>query len=199
MRYLRPLVALAAVASSATLAASVKVGDKLPSIDLHQGFPPNKINLASYATNKSIILVGLPGAFTPTWSSRQVPSYQELQNTLKEKAGVDEIIIYCVNDGAVMNAWAEDQMINPNGMIQFMGDPEGALTRTLEMELNHPGPHSVGIIGRCKRFAVYAVNGEVKYVAVSEREDDPAGDDYPEDTLAEALLDAILKHKNDEL
>ncbi|KAK1745897.1 hypothetical protein QTG54_003821 [Skeletonema marinoi] len=66
MRYLRPLVALAAVASSATLAASVKVGDKLPSIDLHQGFPPNKINLASYATNKSIILVGLPGAFTPT-------------------------------------------------------------------------------------------------------------------------------------
>ena len=98
-----------------------------------------------------------------------------------------------------MKAWAEDQMIDPNGMIQFMGDPEGALTRTLEMELNHPGPHSVGIIGRCKRFAVYAVNGEVKYVAVSEREDDPAGDDYPEATLAEAMLDAILNHKNDEL
>jgi peroxiredoxin len=119
-----------------------------------------------------------------------VPSYQELKNTLHEKAGIDEIIIYCVNDGAVMKAWAEDQGIDPHGIIQFMGDPEGALT----------GPQSVGIIGRCKRFAVYAVNGEVKYVAVSEREDDPAGDDFPESTLADAMLDAILKLKTtDEL
>jgi 2-Cys peroxiredoxin 5 len=128
-----------------------------------------------------------------------VPSYRELQNTLKEKAGIDEIIIYCVNDGAVMQAWADDQMIDENGIIKFMGDPEGALTRSLDMELIHPGPYSVGIIGRCKRFALYAVNGEVKYVAVSERDDDPAGDDYPEATLAESMLFAIMKHKNDEL
>lgn len=129
-----------------------------------------------------------------------MPSYQELKNTLHEKAGIDEIIIYCVNDGAVMKAWAEDQGIDPHGIIQFMGDPEGALTRKLDMELTHPGPQSVGIIGRCKRFAVYAVNGEVKYVAVSEREDDPAGDDFPESTLADAMLDAILKLKTtDEL
>lgn len=99
-----------------------------------------------------------------------------------------------------MKAWAEDQGIDPHGIIQFMGDPEGALTRKLDMELTHPGPQSVGIIGRCKRFAVYAVNGEVKYVAVSEREDDPAGDDFPESTLADAMLDAILKLKTtDEL
>jgi 2-Cys peroxiredoxin 5 len=128
-----------------------------------------------------------------------VPSYRELQNTLKEKAGIDEIIIYCVNDGAVMQAWADDQMIDENGIIKFMGDPEGALTRSLDMEMIHPGPYSVGIIGRCKRFALYAVNGEVKYVAVSERDDDPAGDDYPEATLAESMLFAIMEHKNDEL
>ncbi len=128
-----------------------------------------------------------------------MPSYRELQNTLKEKAGIDEIIIYCVNDGAVMQAWADDQMIDENGIIKFMGDPEGALTRSLDMEMIHPGPYSVGIIGRCKRFALYAVNGEVKYVAVSERDDDPAGDDYPEATLAESMLFAIMEHKNDEL
>lgn len=98
-----------------------------------------------------------------------------------------------------MQAWADDQMIDENGIIKFMGDPEGALTRSLDMELIHPGPYSVGIIGRCKRFALYAVNGEVKYVAVSERDDDPAGDDYPEATLAESMLFAIMEHKNDEL
>lgn len=43
------------------------VGDKLPSVDLHLGFPPKKHNLADFAKNKSILVVGLPGAFTPTW------------------------------------------------------------------------------------------------------------------------------------
>lgn len=42
------------------------VGDSLPSVELHQGFPPKKYNLADFAKDKSIILVGLPGAFTPT-------------------------------------------------------------------------------------------------------------------------------------
>jgi hypothetical protein len=37
------------------------VGDKLPSVDLHLGFPPKKHNLADFAKNKSILLVGLPG------------------------------------------------------------------------------------------------------------------------------------------
>lgn len=38
------------------------VGDKLPSVDLHLGFPPKKYNLAEYAAGKKIVLVGLPGA-----------------------------------------------------------------------------------------------------------------------------------------
>ena len=43
------------------------VGAQLPSVELHKGFPPDKINLADFSKNKSIILLGLPGAFTPTW------------------------------------------------------------------------------------------------------------------------------------
>lgn len=38
----------------------------------------------------------------------QVPEYLEKQDDLK-KAGVDEVIVYCVNDGAVMTAWEESQ------------------------------------------------------------------------------------------
>jgi peroxiredoxin len=83
------------------------------------------------------------------------------------------------------------------GRITFLGDPEGVLTRQLEMELTHPGPISVGIVGRCKRFALYAVGGVVKYVAVSEAEDDPAGDERPEATMADAMLKAILNVKEE--
>eukprot|EP00804_Cyclotella_cryptica_P012894 CCRYP_002248-RA/>CCRYP_002248-RA protein AED:0.37 eAED:0.37 QI:118/1/1/1/1/1/3/272/171 len=153
---------------------SVSVGDKLPSVDLHSGFPPKK-----------------------------VPSYLELQDALHDKGGVDEIIIYCVNDGAVMSAWARDLGVqhyeadDNEGRITFLGDPEGVLTRQLEMELTHPGPISVGIVGRCKRFAIYAVGGVVKYVAVSEAEDDPAGDARPEATMADAMLRAVLSLKEE--
>ena len=83
------------------------------------------------------------------------------------------------------------------GRITFLGDPSGELTRKLDMELNHPGPQSKGIIGRCKRFALYVVKGEVKYVAISEAEDDPAGDDRPEATLAQAMLGVITGMKDE--
>jgi len=89
-----------------------------------------------------------------------------------------------------MQAWAEDQGVE-GSMIRFLGDPAAELTAALDMKMTHPGPPSVGIIGRCKRFAVYASKGVVKYVAVSEGPDDPAGDDDPSATLAPALLKAI--------
>lgn len=105
--------------------------------------------------------------------------------------GVDEVIIYCVNDGAVMMAWAEDQGVTEESMVTLFGDPYGQLTEALDMEMTHAGPKSVGIINRCKRFALYLEDGIVKIVRVAEADDDPAGDDRPDVTLADALVDAI--------
>lgn len=69
---------------------------------------------------------------------------------------------------------------------------KGDLTKALDMELTHPGPtEGKGLWGRCKRHAIYAVNGEIKAVHISEAEDDPAGDDRPEHTLADTMLEAI--------
>jgi hypothetical protein len=45
----------------------VAVGDKIPNISLDKGFPPIKVApLFDYCQGKKIVLVGLPGAFTPT-------------------------------------------------------------------------------------------------------------------------------------
>ena len=46
---------------------------------------------------------------------------------------------------------------------------------------------------RCKRHCLYVVDGNVKVVTIAEAEDDPAGDDDPEDTLAPAVLEMISK------
>jgi hypothetical protein len=52
--------------SSPSRRGLASLGDQLPSVDLHLGFPPTKHNLADFAKDKAILLVGLPGAFTPT-------------------------------------------------------------------------------------------------------------------------------------
>lgn len=127
-----------------------------------------------------------------------MPSYLENQDKLKE-VGVDGVIIYCVNDPAVMMAWAKDQGIenwevtNDEGFLSFVSDARGAFTSACGMEMTHPGPIGVGLFKRCKRFAMYVVDGVVKTVNVSEYEGDPAGDDYPELTLPAAMIEAIKK------
>lgn len=72
-----------------------------------------------------------------------------------------------------------------------MADPEGKLTKALDMELTADGPREKGLLGRCKRHAIYAVNGEIKAIKVAEKPDDPAGDADPTVTLAPAMLEAI--------
>jgi len=92
----------------------------------------------------------------------------------------------------------EDQKLEGT-MLQMMGDPSGEFTKSCGMELTHPGPRSKGLIGRCKRFALYVVNCVVQHVAVAESETDPAGDDFPEVTCAPAIVDAIRQYNSDEL
>jgi 2-Cys peroxiredoxin 5 len=185
------LAATAALASfdAVSALATIKTGDKIPSINLHSGFPPEMVNVADYCKDKNVIMIGLPGAFTPTWSDTQVPGYLENQDALKA-AGVDEVLIYCVNDAAVMMGWAADQKID-GSMIKMMGDPAREFTSACGMEMTHPGPPSVGIIGRCKRHAIHVVNAVVQFVAIAEADDDPAGDAFPDVTLAPAMLEAV--------
>ena len=39
-----------------------------------------------------------------------MPGYKKARNEVRD-AGIDEVIVYCVNDAAVMEAWAKDQKI----------------------------------------------------------------------------------------
>jgi len=111
------------------------------------------------------------------------------QDGLKE-LGIDSVIVWCVNDSAVMQAWAKNQKVGLS-MLKFMGDPASELTRALDMEMTHEGPKSVGIMNRCKRHAIYVENGTMRLIKISEKEDDPAGDADPSQTLAESMIQAI--------
>lgn len=47
-------------------AAGIEVGDTLPEADLDIGFPPEKVPLKKICAGRKVVIVGLPGAFTPT-------------------------------------------------------------------------------------------------------------------------------------
>lgn len=93
-----------------------------------------------------------------------------------------------MNDPAVMNAWAKDQGIEGSN-IKFFSDPSSEFTRACDLEMTADGPKSVGIINRCKRFAMIVEDSTITAIAVAESELDPAGDDFPEKTLAPALIE----------
>mmetsp|Transcript_18667 Transcript_18667/g.42455 ORF Transcript_18667/g.42455 Transcript_18667/m.42455 type:complete len:100 (+) Transcript_18667:353-652(+) len=89
-----------------------------------------------------------------------------------------------------MDAWAKDQGVD-GSIITFLADPRSELTEALGMVLDHPGP--MGVLGnpRCKRFALYLEDGVIKAWRVSERDDDPAGDDDPSATTVDGMISAI--------
>jgi len=100
---------------------------------------------------------------------------------------VSDVIVYCVNDGAVMKGWAKVQGVE-GSMITFLGDPRSELTQALGLVLDHPGPMAVLGNNRCKRFSMLVENGIIKTVNVAATDNDPAGDDDPSVSLAEKML-----------
>jgi len=121
----------------------------------------------------------------------QVPGYLEKQAELKEK-GIAEVIVYCVNDGAVMQGWAKDQGVE-GSIVRFLADTRCQFTRKIGMSMLHPGPKSALGNIRCKRFVLVVDDGVVKNVEVSEAEGDPAGDADPEGPItAKTRVEHIL-------
>ena len=140
-------------------------------------FAPKLVDISAYCKGRKVILVGLPGAFTPTWSIDKVPGYLKAQDALKSD-GVGEVVVCYITNCAVMKAWGMDQSIE-GSMITFMGNPATEFTSDLDMKMTHPGTISVGIIGRCKRCAIYVEDSVVNNFAISESDDDPAGNEDP--------------------
>ncbi len=78
---------------------------------------------------KKVIVFALPGAFTPTCSSRHLPRYNELAPVFFAN-GIDSIICLSVNDTFVMNAWQGDQHAEN---IRFIPDGNGDFSRGMGM------------------------------------------------------------------
>jgi peroxiredoxin len=141
---------------------AIKVGDKIPSVTLSHKTADGiqKVTTDDLFKGKTVVLFGLPGAFTPTCSAKHVPSYLDNYNALKAK-GLDEIWCFAVNDAFVMGAWSRDQ--KAGGKIRFMADGSADYTKKLGLELDL---NARGLGLRCQRFSLVVENGVVKSVNI---------------------------------
>ena len=183
-------------------------GSNIPDVALNWGFNPvTKVFMPEYTSKQNVVILGVPGAFLPTETEIQIPTYFEKQDLFRQ-AGIDNIIVYSVNDSAVVGIWNK-QLVeahgkqsnsgsnNKNGnIITFMADPTREFTQACGMELTDPRPATNGLVGRCKRFAMYVVNNVVQNVVVSENYDDPTGDKDPTATCADAILYSLKTVQN---
>jgi len=66
--------------------------------------------------DKKVVIVAVPGAFTPTCQEQHLSSYLEHLDDLKAK-GVDQVIFIASNDAWVMSAWGKANGINDEKIV----------------------------------------------------------------------------------
>ena len=127
----------------------IKKNDELPNVNLYRlgSDGPEKIKLFDLISKKRVVIVGVPGAFTPTCNLEHLPGFVDNIDNIKDK-GVDEIIFIASNDPFVMNEWGKQ---SGSKGISFLGDPfcdfgkETSLTMDLAV---------IGLGVRLSRFAL---------------------------------------------
>ena len=122
--------------------------------------------------DKKVVIFSLPGAFTPTCSGEQLPTYDEMYSQFKEK-GIDDVYCVSVNDAFVMNAWARDLGIKN---VKMIPDGDGTFTRSMGMLVNKP---KQGFGMRSWRYAAIVNNGTIENMFIEPGQNDFSDDDDP--------------------
>ena len=131
--------------------------------------------------NKRVILFSLPGAFTPTCSTFQLPDFEMLFPAFATK-GIDAIYCLSVNDSFVMNAWAKDQKLKN---VQVIPDGSGEFTRKMGMLVDKD---NLGFGQRSWRYALIVNDKTIEAEFVEPGfedncESDPYGESAPGNIL----------------
>jgi peroxiredoxin len=108
-----------------------------------------------YFANKRVAVFSLPGAFTPTCSSKQCPSYDLAYEDFK-KLKVDDVYCITVNDAFVVFQWAKQLNLKN---VKIIPDGNGDFTRRMGMLIDKS---HVGFGYRSWRYSMVVNNGVVE-------------------------------------
>jgi len=141
-------------------------------------------NLSDLIGDKRVVIFGLPGAFTPTCSNEQLPSYDHMYQEFID-LGIDEVYCTSVNDAFSMFQWAKNLGIEN---VKMLPDGNGTFARSLGMLVEKS---NLGFGLRSWRYAMVVDNMRV----VEFLPEDDCMDNCPTDPYGisspENLLDVL--------
>ena len=158
----------------------ISVGDKMPegSFSIMSDAGPAALSTRELFTGKKVVLISVPGAFTPTCSMSHLPGFVTHADEIAAK-GVDTIACMAVNDVFVMHAWGKERGVGDK--VLMLADGNAEYTTALGLELDAT---SFGMGIRGQRVAIIVEDGIATHVAVEA----PAAFEV---SKAEAILDIL--------
>ncbi|OIT08412.1 PREDICTED: peroxiredoxin-2E-2, chloroplastic-like [Nicotiana attenuata] len=154
-------------AATPRISATISVGDTLPNSTLSYFDSSDELktlSISDLTNGKKVVLLAVPGAFTPTCSQKHLPGFVEKSKELKSK-GVDTIACISVNDAFVMKSWKENLKINDEVLLLSDGNLEFTKAIGCELDLSDK-PIGLGV--RSRRYAMLVDDGVVKVLNLEE-------------------------------
>nr|CAD7573038.1 unnamed protein product [Timema californicum] len=146
----------------------VKAGDRVPSVDLYEDNPTNKVNAADLFKGEEGDPVCSPWSLHPRvlQGATHLPGYVTKAEELKGK-GIQEIVCVSVNDPFVMSAWGKEHGANgktgvDSPQVRMLADPSAAFAKALDLQVDLPPLGGV----RSKRYSMVVEDGVIKTLNV---------------------------------
>ncbi|KAJ2726158.1 peroxiredoxin type-2 [Coemansia sp. Benny D115] len=149
---------------------TIKVGDEFPQVLLKYVpydkanpdacLSPQVLDTKKNFAGKKVVLIGVPGAFSPTCSVQHLPAYVKNADKIKAK-GVDLIVCVAGNDFFVMEAWGKSEGVTDK--IIMAGDANGELGRATGLAIDLTKA-ALGPV-RLTRFVAIIDNGKVTHLS----------------------------------
>ena len=135
---------------------TINENDIFPDITFYQitESGPKGIKANEIFKSKKVILVGVPGAFTPTCSDEHLPGYIKLASEFFSN-GIEEIYIVSTNDPFIMKSWSDSLNISD---LKFLSDGNGELRDKTGLITDLS---IVGLGKRLSRFAMIIDDGKI--------------------------------------
>ena len=135
---------------------TIKEQENFPEVTFYQitESGPTTLKAHTILKDKKVLLVGVPGAFTPTCSDEHLPGYKKLASDFFSR-GIEDIYVVSTNDPFIMKSWSNSLNIPE---LKFISDGNGEFRNKsgLETDLS-----VVGLGRRLSRFAMIIDNEKI--------------------------------------
>jgi peroxiredoxin len=141
---------------------SLRVGDPIPetSFGVMRTDGPGQLLARDLFPGRTVVLFGVPGAFTPTCSDDHLPGFLARADDFSA-AGADVVACVAVNDTWVLHAWGRQRGVGEH--VRLLADGNGDFARAAGVDVDLS---QFGMGTRLRRFAAIVEDGTVRHVAV---------------------------------